>query len=69
MADEDTWNVAHRVLGVISLPFTVLYLAAGWTAAEESFKAMSIAAILLYIAIPSLISLAFWWKKFHGKAQ
>ncbi len=69
VADEDTWNVAHRVLGVISLPFTLLYVGALCTAAEENFKAVSIAAIVLYIAIPGLISLAFWWKKFHGKAQ
>lgn len=69
VSDEDTWNVAHRVLGVISPPFTLLYVGASCTAAEENFKAVSIAAILLYIAIPGLISLAFWRKKFHGKAQ
>jgi len=67
VADEDTWNVAHRVLGVISLPFTLLYVGASCTAAEENFKAVSIAAILIYIAIPGLVSLAFWRKKFRGK--
>lgn len=69
VADEDTWNVAHRVLGVIALPLTLVYIGAACAAGEESFKAVSMAAILLYIAIPGLLSLAFWGKKFHGKGR
>lgn len=67
VADEETWNVAHRVLGVIALPLTLVYVGAALTVEEARFKAVSIGAVLLYIAIPGLISLAFWWRKFHGK--
>lgn len=69
VADEDTWNVAHRVLGVIALPLTLVYIGTALTVAEARFKAVSIGAVLLYIAIPGLISLAFWWKKFRGKGR
>lgn len=29
--DEDTWNVAHKILGYISLPLVLLYIAGTWT--------------------------------------
>ncbi len=62
--DEQTWNVAHRSLGVISLPLVLLYLAACFTI--PNFKAISLAVLLLWIGIPGLLSLLFWWRKFHG---
>lgn len=63
--DEDTWNVAHRVIGYISLPVVLLYLAAAFTIAD--FEAVTVAIMLLWIGIPGLFSFAFWWKKYHGK--
>lgn len=27
VSDEDTWNVVHRILGIISIPLAVLYIA------------------------------------------
>lgn len=65
VADEDTWNVAHRVLGYISLPAVVLYIAAAWTISD--FKTVSITVLLLWIGIPSAVSLLFFWKKMRGK--
>lgn len=64
--DEDTWNVAHRVIGYISLPVVLLYLAAAFTIPD--FEAVTVAVMLLWIGIPGLLSLAFWWKKYRGKA-
>lgn len=63
--DEDTWNVAHRTLGHISLPAALLYLAAALTL--NDFVAVTGAAVCLYIGIPGLLSLIFYWKKMHGK--
>lgn len=63
--DEDTWNVAHKIIGYISLPLVLLYLAAFFTV--SNFEVVSVTAILLWIGIPALISLIFWWKKSHGK--
>lgn len=64
--DEDTWNVAHRVIGYISLPVVLLYLAAAFTISD--FEAVTVAVMLLWIGVPGLLSLAFWWKKYRSKA-
>lgn len=63
--DEDTWNLAHRILGIISLPITLLYIAAGLTL--EDFKTTSLVTIAIWIGIPSVFSYIFFWKKYHGR--
>lgn len=63
--DGDTWNVAHRVLNRVSLPAALLYPAAVW--ALHDFMAVTLTIVLLYIGIPGIWSLLFFWKKFHGK--
>ena len=67
--DEDTWNVAHRVLGCISLPMTLLYLAAALTVqSADAAAAAAKVCFILWIGIPGLVSYIFFWKKLHGKA-
>lgn len=67
--DEDTWNVAHRVLGYISLPMTMLYLAAALTVRSAGAAAAAAkVCFILWIGIPGLVSYIFFWKKLHGKA-
>lgn len=67
--DEDTWNVAHRVLGYISLPMTMLYLAAALTVRNaDAAAAAAKVCFILWIGIPGLVSYIFFWKKLHGKA-
>lgn len=63
--DEDTWNLAHKILGYISLPLVLLYVAAAFTV--NNFDAVTTIIILLWIGIPGLLSLAFWRKKYYGK--
>lgn len=64
--DEDTWNLAHRIIGVISLPLTLLYLAAAISVSDmERIGTISVIALMLYIGIPGVISLVFFWKKYH----
>lgn len=63
--DEETWNIAHKIIGFISLPLVLLYLAASCTI--NNFEAITLAVIFLWIGIPGLISFVFWWKKFYGK--
>lgn len=63
--DEETWNLAHKIAGIISLPLVLLYLAAALTV--DSFELISTAAVLLWIGIPGCISFLFWWKKYHGR--
>ncbi len=65
--DEDTWNVAHKIMGYISLPLVLLYLAAVFTIKGVEFEVISVTVILLWVGIPVFISLVFWWKKNHIK--
>ncbi len=63
--DEDTWNLAHRVLGMISFPLALLYIACSLTV--PCFESVTFLAILLWIGLPGGISLIYFLKKMHGK--
>ncbi len=63
--DEDTWNLAHRVLGYLSLPTVLLYWALAFTVPD--FETVSIAMMVLWIGVPGLLSGIFFWKKMRGR--
>lgn len=65
VSDEDTWNLAHRVLGYISLPLALLYAACSLTISD--FEQVTLIAILLWIGIPGGISYIYFQKKTRGK--
>ncbi len=65
--DQDTWNLAHKILGYISLPLALLYVACSLTI--ESFQQVTFAVILLWIGIPGGISYIFYWRKMHGRLK
>ncbi len=60
--DEDTWRLAHRILGYISFPLGILMIIASFF-----FKSQYIAGvgIITWILIPGLYSLWFYYKKFQ----
>lgn len=59
--DEATWNLAHRILGYISLPLALLYVACSMTL--DYFKQVALITVLLWIGIPGVISLIFYCRK------
>src|SRR5699024_7614176 len=61
VTDEETWIVSHRILGYISLPLALVYLAG--IPAVPDFKALSVIIFLLWIGIPSGLSLLFYVRK------
>lgn len=61
--DEDTWNVAHRIIGYISLPIALLYIACTWTV--SNFELITLGAMILWIGIPGGISYLFFYRKMH----
>ena len=63
LRDEATWNMAHKVLSIISMPVAVMYAISALT--FENFEAVSVAAILLWAGIPSLLSLIFYQKRYN----
>ena len=67
--DEDAWIVAHRVLGYISAPIAILLFANVTTdmSLDTYVKFWWLGAVILWIAIPGIISGVFYYKKWHGK--
>ncbi|WP_434965695.1 hypothetical protein, partial [Faecalibaculum rodentium] len=62
-SDPQTWALAHRILGWISLPSAVFYTAAVMTLPD--FGAVSATAVILWVAVPSVLSLVFWLRKYR----
>ena len=59
--DEDTWNIAHRIIGYISFPIVILYIAA--TFSIDDFEAVTLGAMIAWIGIPGLLSLIYYFQK------
>ena len=55
--DQDTWNIAHSILGIISLPLALLYIACCLTV--DYFEQITFVAIILWVGIPGVISYIF----------
>lgn len=64
VTDEDTWNVAHQILGAVAVPIGIVYV--GLVPFIENFEALTVAVVLLWIGIPGVISLVYFWRKFYG---
>lgn len=67
--DEETWNLAHKLVCIISPPIAVFYIAA--VVILDDFALVSIVAVLAWVGIPSLTSLFYYLRKygFTGKVR
>ncbi len=65
--DQDTWNLAHRTLGITALPTAILYTAAALTV--DDFKAVTLYAVILWVGVPALISYIYYYRKVHAPDQ
>lgn len=63
--DEDTWNVAHKVLGHIATPIALLYIACSLTI--PNFEVITLCAMVAWIGIPGIVSYLFYNNKQSGK--
>lgn len=59
--DEDTWNLAHRIIGYISFPIVILYIAA--TFSIDNFETVTLGTMIAWIGIPGLLSLVYYFQK------
>lgn len=59
--DEDTWNVAHKVLGYIATPIALLYIACSLTI--SNFEVITLCAMVAWIGIPGIVSYLFYNNK------
>lgn len=64
VVDEDTWIVAHRLVGYISIPLVLVYVAC--IPAISNFKMLSMIVIILWVGIPGGLSYMFYHKKIKG---
>ncbi|WP_097027644.1 SdpI family protein [Clostridium peptidivorans] len=58
--DEETWKIAHKVLGYVSFPLAIIQFILVFF---FSMDKVTTASILTWIAIPGLYSLRFYYKK------
>ena len=65
--DEDTWKIAHRILGFISFPMVLLYIACALTISD--FEIVSAVTMLIWISIPGGISYIYFYKKYHSNKK
>ena len=62
--DEDTWDLAHRILGYTSLPVALLYVACALTI--SNLEAVTLCAMAVWLGVPGVISYLFFRKKMRG---
>lgn len=62
--DEETWTVAHRILGHLSLPCSVLCFAGVGVNLETSVS-VSVTMLSVWILVPAVLSYVFFYKKWH----
>lgn len=65
--DEDTWNVAHRILGITALPVALFYIAAV-IVANDSVETVTLCAVAFWIGIPAMVSYIYYYRKTHACA-
>ena len=63
--DRDTWDLAHRLLGIISPAAVVLYIAG--LVAAPCFEVVTLAVMCLWLGVPSLLSLVYYTRKMRGR--
>lgn len=63
--DRDTWDLAHRLLGIISPAAVVLYIAG--LVAVPCFEVVTLAVMCLWLGVPSLLSLVYYTRKMRGR--
>ncbi len=60
VTDEEAWTLAHRLLGIISIPLCLLYL--GLCLAGFDLKILSLSVLCLWVGIPAAASLFVYMK-------
>lgn len=64
--DEQTWLIAHRILGYLSLPLTVLLFVPVRTGMDFDtyVKFWWVPDLFLWIGVPGIVSGIYYWKKY-----
>lgn len=64
VADDDSWRVAHQILGVISLPLGVFYLSLVFLTEPYRFLLLTLITMGIWIGVPACVSFIVYRRKF-----
>lgn len=68
VTDEETWIMAHRLTGYLTLPSVLFNALSILLLHDPDTRVMFCAVVLLlWVAVPSVLSFCFYRKKFRGK--
>ncbi len=59
--NEGAWNIAHRILGIISIPLGLAYMSL--TFFVSNMETLTLIAVLVWIGVPGLVSFLYTYKK------
>ena len=59
--NEGAWNIAHRVLGIISIPLGLAYMSL--TFFISNMEALTLVVVAIWIGVPGLISFLYAYRK------
>jgi uncharacterized membrane protein len=62
--DEETWKIAHRLLGYLTFPIVIIILFGGLLVDAEEFAKWG---IITWVAIPSLYSCYYYYLRISGR--
>ncbi len=63
--DEDTWIIAHRILGYLSFPLALIFIVL--LASGCPLEPAAGGVVLTWVGVPSMISLWYYYRKYTGK--
>ena len=63
VSDEDTWKLAHKIVGYTAFPLAIIQLILAFFINAEIIVPV---CVILWIAIPGIQSGIFYYKKFKG---
>ena len=58
--DEGAWNVAHRALGIISIPLVLAYISLVFFVGD--METLTLAVIAIWIGVPGLASFLYAYR-------
>ena len=64
VTNEGAWNVAHRILGVVSVPLALVYLSLSFF--TDKMETLTLITVGVWIGVPGLLSLAYAYKQYRG---
>ena len=67
VTDEDAWVLCHRLVGCLTLPVVVLYVAAVLALPGKIVQVSAVLVLVIWMGIPGVLSGLFYYRKYHPK--